>query len=504
MAKQSRVLPRTLYTAEQTGLLDRLAIEGGVPGFVLMQRAARTAFGALLQRWPEVRSLSILCGRGNNGGDGLVMAVLAARQGLQVQLLTMGDDYEAQLRGEALEAWQMVAEQGIPAQCWAEGIELSGELVVDAMLGTGLRGAVRGDYAAAIRQLNGSGLPVLAVDIPSGLCADSGAVLAEAVRADMTVSFIGLKRGLLTHQAVDHVGELLFDDLRVEPDVYEQLPVSLFRSSQTDLKRCLPARNRSAHKGSNGHVLVVGGDRGMGGAALIAAQAAARSGAGLVTLATRAEHITAALVRCPEVMSRAVRGVQDLQPLLERADVVVIGPGLGQSAWSDQLLQQVLKSDRALVVDADALNMLCSNPVLQGIRRDNWILTPHPGEAGRLLDESVPTLQADRFAAVRRLQQRYGGVAVLKGAGSLTDDGITQYLCSAGNPGMACGGMGDLLAGITGALKAQGLSLLDAAQLAVYTHASAADAVAHQQGERGMLASDLLEQLPGLLNGSDE
>jgi len=503
MAQQNSALPSALYTAEQTRLLDRTAIEGGVPGFRLMQRAAQSAFNALLRRWPGVKRLTLLCGAGNNGGDGLVMAVLAVQQGIDVQVLTLGDNYAERLQGEALEAWLLLCDEGVVAEPWTEATRFTGEVVVDALLGTGLNGPVRGDFETAIEQINRSGLPVLAVDIPSGICADSGAVLGRAVIADMTVSFIGLNRGLLTHQAVDHTGELVFDSLRVSDVVYDQVPVSLFRTAEEDLRARSGARARSSHKGSNGRVLVVGGDRGMGGAALIAAQAVARCGAGLITLATREEHVTASLVRCPEVMVKAVRGGQDLQPLLENTDVVVIGPGLGQSAWSDQLLQQTLKTDKPLVIDADALNMLCSTSALAGLTRKNWIMTPHPGEAGRLLDESIATLQADRFAAVSRLQQRYGGVAVLKGAGSLIDDGDVQYLCSDGNPGMASGGMGDLLSGIIGALLAQGLSLLDAARLGVYLHACAGDAVAQHQGERGMLASDLLEELPRLLNGSE-
>ncbi len=504
MRQHNAYLPSALYTAEQTQCLDRTAVSEGVPGFRLMQRAAQSAFSTLQARWPQLKKLTLLCGGGNNGGDGLVMAVLAVQQGMSVQVLTLGDNYAAGLQGEALEAWQLLCDEGVDTLPWQPDVRFSGELLVDAMLGAGLTGPVRGLYQQAIRRVNRCALPVLAVDIPSGLCADTGAVLGEAVIADLTVSFIGLKRGLLTHQAGGHVGELKFDSLRVAEAVYDQVPVSLFRTGPDDLRERLRPRARDAHKGSHGRVLVVGGDTGMGGAALIAAQAAARCGAGLVTLATQAEHVTASLVRCPEVMVKPVRSGQGLLPLLENTDVVVVGPGLGQRAWGDQLLQQVLKTSIPVVLDADALNMLCTTPALQGLRKDHWILTPHPGEAGRLLDESVATLQADRFAAVNHLQQRYGGVVILKGPGTLMDDGEAQYLCSAGNPGMATGGMGDLLSGIIGALLAQGLSQSDAARLGVYLHATAADRCAARQGERGLLATDLLAELPMLLNGLDE
>ncbi|MCV6588375.1 MAG: NAD(P)H-hydrate dehydratase [Marinobacterium sp.] len=514
MRQQNTTLPEALYTAGQTRLLDQLAIEGGTPGFLLMQRAARAAFAVLQRYWPQAKAVTLLCGSGNNGGDGLVLAALAQQHGMAVQVLTLGEHYAERLQGEAQQAWQLLQQQiadnsgqgdadypPLQIMPWFSHVRFTGDIVVDAMLGTGLNGPVRGDYAQAIEQVNSGRLPVLAVDIPSGLCADTGAVLGVAVESQVTVSFIGLKRGLLTHQAVDYVGELQFDDLRIDDAVYQQVPVSLLRTTEAALTQVLGQRRRSAHKGSHGRVLVVGGDHGMGGAALIAAQAVARCGAGLITLATRAEHVTASLVRCPEVMVKAVRSGQELQPLLDKADVVVIGPGLGQSAWSDQLLQQTLKTSLPLVVDADALNLLCNNPVLAGCRRNNWIITPHPGEAARLLDETVSGLLADRFAAVDRLQQRFGGVALLKGAGSLVTDGELMFLCNAGNPGMASGGMGDMLSGITGALLAQGLSAREAARLAVWLHAAAADHCADIQGERGLLATDLLVQLPALLNG---
>jgi len=503
MRLQKTRLPSVLYTAEQTRSLDRAAIDGGVPGFRLMQRAAQTAFQALLKRWPRLQKITLFCGGGNNGGDGLVMAVLAHQHGLAVQVLTVGDNYAERLSGEALDAWRMLTAEGIDTAPFKYGVSMHGELIVDAMLGTGLKGSVRGIYQQAIRSVNSCGLPVLAVDTPSGVCADTGAILGDAVIADVTVSFIGLNRGLLTHQAVDHVGELQFDDLRVADEAYEQVPVNLFRTTEEDLRERLRPRARNAHKGSNGRILVVGGDLGLGGAALIASQAAARCGAGLISLATRSEHVPASLIRCPEVMAKGVRGGQDLQPMLDNADVIVIGPGLGQGAWAEQLLREVLSTDKPLVLDADALNLISSHSTMADAQRDNWVLTPHPGEAGRLLDESTAALQADRFAAVARLQQRYGGVAVLKGAGSLVDDGETQFLCSAGNPGMATGGMGDMLSGIIGALLAQGLSLSDSARLGVFVHATAADLCVGRQGERGLLATDLLFELPGLLNGLD-
>ncbi|MFC6671643.1 NAD(P)H-hydrate dehydratase [Marinobacterium aestuariivivens] len=499
-------LPATLYTAEQTRALDRTAIEQyGLPGFKLMQRAGHAAFATLQKRWSGAKSVTVLCGAGNNGGDGFVVAGLAHQHGLRVQMLCIGDEpFEQRLRGEALDAWRWCRGLGVDAEYYRADSELRGEVLVDAMLGTGLSGPVHGLYERAIQQCNRSVQPVLAVDIPSGICSDTGQVLGVAVRADLTITFIGLKQGLFTHQAVDYTGEVEFDSLLVPEAVYEEVPVSAFRTQAEDLAAALGPRPRSSHKGGFGHVLVIGGDRGYGGAAIMAAQAALRAGAGLVSLATRREHLTAALARQPELMVNGVESGQDLEPLLERPDLLIVGPGLGRRAWGDQLLQQALESGKPMVMDADGLNLLAEKSWLQGARRDNWILTPHPGEAARLLDEDVATINRDRFESVQRLQAQCGGVAVLKGAGSLSSDGDALHLCSAGNPGMACGGMGDVLSGIVGGLWAQGLKPVDAARLGVFVHASAADRCAHRRGERGLMPTDLLGIIPAVINGWDE
>jgi NAD(P)H-hydrate epimerase len=270
-----------------------------------------------------------------------------------------------------------------------------------------------------------------------------------------------------------------------------------------DLKKLqclLPPRERNAHKGLFGHVLVIGGDTGMGGAVALAAEAAARTGAGLTGVATQPAHVAAILARRPEIMVTGVTSGQALEPLLARPSLLVVGPGLGHSAWSEQMLQQATLCGLPLVLDADGLNLLAAGRVVREPRRDNWILTPHPAEAARLLGVTTADIQQDRSAAARALQQRYGGVIVLKGAGTLVcgPDGITGS-CTGGNPGMASGGMGDVLAGIIGGLLAQGLTATDAASLGVCLHAEAAD-IAARQGERGLLASDLLAPLRSLVN----
>jgi NAD(P)H-hydrate epimerase len=378
-------------------------------------------------------------------------------------------------------------------QAWSECAALEG-VVVDALLGTGLHGVVREPYAQAIRLLNASGLPVLAVDLPSGLCADSGRVLGVAVRAQLTVTLIGLKLGLFTGVAADWVGELQFDDLQADPQLVARQACMAQRLAGGNLP-CLPERSRGVHKGQLGHVLVVGGERGLAGAALLAAQSALRSGAGMVSLATRGEHLAAAQARIPEVMSVGLASANQLLALGQSATVWVVGPGLGQGAWARSLLSVAAITAAPQVWDADALNLLAAGAVeMPG----NGVITPHPGEAARLLGITSAEVQADRPSAARALAQRYQAVCVLKGAGSLIADPAGQLLlCDRGHPVMAGAGLGDVLAGLIGALLAQGLPAFAAASLGVWLHASAGERLAEQGC--GLAASDLCAAIRKLL-----
>ncbi len=493
-----------LYSAQQTRTLDRMAIEqGGIPGFELMKRAGRAAFRALRRRWPDARRIALVCGSGNNGGDGFVIAGLAQEQGWDVTPMLLNARLaRARLQGEAKQALAWAEERGVVvADFDPQRVSNDFDLVVDALLGTGVAGQVRDDYAEAIAWINHSALPVLAVDMPSGLCSDTGRRLGHAVRADMTVTFIGTKRGLLTHEGVEQCGELLLDDLQLAPELYARVPSRIGALSEAYLAATMPRRARNSHKGHYGHVLIVGGDLGMGGAVAMAARSAARSGAGLVTVATRPEHTGCCHTLCPEAMVYAVRSGQELAPLLARATLVLIGPGLGQGAWSGQLLHAVQRSGLPLVVDADGLNLLLQGTLVEPQHRDNWILTPHPGEAARLLGCDAAQVQADRFTAVEQLQTRFGGICVLKGAGTLIRSDTQTWLCRQGNPGMASGGMGDVLGGVIAGLVAQGLSLQVAAAAAVQAHGLAGDACADIHGERGLLAMDLVDPIRRLLNG---
>lgn len=487
-------LPVDLYRAAGVRELDRLAIQQhGIPGFTLMSRAGQAAFDLLRARWPAAVRIDLVCGVGNNGGDGYLMAAQARQAGLQPRVWQVGDVDRCQ--GDALLAWQQARQAGVPCQPLTSVADLHGsDLIVDALLGTGLNGEVRAAQAAAIDAINQAGAPVLAVDIPSGLCADTGAILGSAVRADVTLAFIGLKQGLFTGEAPDCCGTICFAGLDVPPAVYAGVPPSATRISPHRLRQWLPPRSRLAHKGSNGHVLVIGGDHGMGGAAALAAEAAGRVGAGLVSVVTRPEHVPAILARRPECMVATLERLPDLLP---RATVIVIGPGLGQQDWGQQLLRQALATALPLVLDADALNLLArwrerGDPLS---RRGHWVLTPHPGEASRLLRKNTAQTQRNRFDTVQSLQQEYAAVAVLKGAGSLIAAPDSRcWLSTTGNPGMASGGMGDVLSGVIGGLIAQGLTLEQAAVAGVYLHGDAADQAAGQ-GERGLLASDLMPWL---------
>ena len=507
-----RNLPTNLYCAADVRELDRIAIEEfAVSGETLMKRAGKAAFTQMLINFPHPDLVRVYCGAGNNGGDGFVIAKLARERGLNVEIIQLGDS--SNITGDAL----TVRNEAIAAQVKITPFSTSGSnpsgvltVVVDAMLGTGLEGAVRAEYQAAINKINRGDQRVLAVDIPSGLCSDSGRELDEAVDADITVTFIGMKRGLLTGAGPAVCGEVIFDSLDVPDEVYNQVSADCLRVDTACAPSILPARRRDAHKGNHGHVLIVGGDFGMGGAVSMAAEAAARVGAGLVSVATRAQHVAGINARCPEIMVHGVTSGHELAPLLDAPTVIVVGPGLGRSAWSEQLLQQVLKTNLPLIVDADALTLVSRQCGQLGYRRDEWILTPHPGEMKRLLGVANKAIEDDRFAAVTKLQELYGGTVILKGAGSLiASAGEPIALANVGNPGMATAGMGDVLSGTIAGIVAQVVNghtlpknnlLHSAACLGVAIHGEAADRVVCRTGERGLQATDIIPAIREMVN----
>lgn len=487
------------YSAAQVAALDRRVIdEFGIPGFDLMHRAADAGFQALCGRWPEADRLAVVCGPGNNGGDGFLIAARGLASAMSVRVWFPGDP--GRLTGDAQRAYRaFVRAGGVLADSLAEALA-DAEVVVDALLGTGLGRPLAGDFLVAVEAINRAGeqgAGVLAVDIPSGLDADTGSIWGGAVHADITATFIGAKLGLVTGAGPAHAGEVTLGQLEAPDRAYADMPWQARQPDDAWLATVLPRRRPDAHKGDHGHVLCVGGNTGMGGAVRLAAEAALRVGAGLVRVATRDGQAAAMTQARPELMCRDVAAAPDLDSLLDRAAVVAIGPGLGTDGWAGDLLARVLMSDLPLVVDADALNLIAEGPPPA---RANWIITPHPGEAGRLLGRATADVQADRPAAAGALAERFGAVAVLKGAGTLIADGHGGlWVSTAGNPGMAVGGMGDLLTGTIAGLLAQGIDPDTAAVAGVCLHGRAADRAA-AGGERGLLPSDCLAPLRALAN----
>lgn len=491
-----RQLPVNIYSVQSVRDMDRCAIEQGpIPGYELMTRAATAALDAAQRHFPNSKRWQIVCGPGNNGGDGYVLARLARACGIAAEVVAIGDT--AALKGDAKRAHRDLLAGGGIVVPWNDALDPDADLIVDALLGSGLQRPVEGSFAAAAAAMNSHTARVLSLDIPSGLHGDTGEVMGVAVLASLTVTFVGLKAGLFDGRGRQQAGYLEFAGLGIPDSCRDgQVPV-LRRLTDADIRELLPARDRDVHKGDFGHVLVIGGGQGMPGAALLCGEAALRSGAGRVTVGTDAAHAAAIAAARPELMVQGIGSASDADALLAAANVIAIGPGLGTSAWARKLCDRVAASSLPSVWDADALNLLAENPA----RDDDRIITPHPGEAGRLLECSTTEVQADRRSALATLQARYGGVVALKGAGTLVSSkSQSPFICTSGNPGMASPGMGDVLTGIIAALLAQGLALRSAACAGVQIHATAGDRAA-TSGERGMLASDLLAELRAAVNG---
>jgi len=497
-----------LLTAEEMGALDAWTIRDvGVPGPVLMETAGRGVVRTLWQRFgPRLRRgpVVVACGRGNNGGDGFVVARCLRNRGVDVTALLLGS--RDRVRGDAAVHLEALLGSGGRLVEVSEGDEagaarIVGEaaLVVDAVLGTGLRAEVRGLAARAVAWMNEAPAPVVSVDIPSGVDSDTGAVRGAAVEAAVTVTFAWPKRGHFLFPGAALRGELVVVDIGIPPAGVDRVDAGLVALEARDLAGML-RRAPDAHKGRMGHVWVVGGSVGKTGAPGLAALGALRAGAGLATVA--APGGLGIEARLPlEVMTHPV-GEGPTWPegawasvSAGRADAWVVGPGMGTSSGASALLRALLAAAaRPVVLDADALNLLAAEGVPElGPAR---VLTPHPGEAARLLGATTAEIQADRVGAVRKLCRRTGSVVVLKGAATLvTAPGERVWLVPAGNPGMATAGTGDVLAGVVGALLARGLRPFDAARLGAWVHAVAGD-LAAASGIEGRLAGDLASRLP--------
>lgn len=485
-----------LYQISEIRRLENLAIQHyGISEFELMQQAGYAAFLDLIKQWPVARKILVICGKGNNGGDGYILAHHAYDRELEIVIRYVDDLPKANT--SAWQAYELCHKQNINIQQFQNNESWDADVIVDAIFGIGVERELTGVYRDAVVKINSSKINVLSMDVPSGLNADTGNINGVAVKATITSTFIALKCGLFTGHGPENCGKIFCHDLSLPKAAFHNVNAIAYVLSNSRIKETLAQRPRDANKGLFGHVLVIGGFYGMAGAARLAAEAALRVGAGLVSVATLPEHVGIVTTARPEIMCHGIKSAEDLQSLLAKASVIVIGPGLGKSSWSRAMLAAIIQTDKPKILDADALNLLAENPQQQ----EDWILTPHPGEASRLLSCSVADIQQDRFTAVKNLQTRFSGVCVLKGAGTLIKSQSKAIaVCSAGNPGMASAGMGDVLSGILGGLVAQKLSLKDAAEVGVLIHARAGDQVAMKCGERGMIASDLLNEIRLLIN----
>jgi NAD(P)H-hydrate epimerase len=424
------------------------------------------------------------------------VARLAVKAGIRVSVCSLVDPDK--LKGDAALAYADWQKAGIELKQWPLPEDASFDLALDALLGTGIDREVGGEFKQAIDYLNRLDCPKLAVDIPSGLNADTGQVMGSAVQANSTVTFVGRKRGMYTADGPDHCGQITFDDLAVPAKAASESSAGAGQLLSTDvLAEKINPRPANSHKGSFGHVLAVGGIRGMSGAVRLCGEAALRSGAGRVTLVTDAVHAGYINMARPELMVKAIDDPGDLPSLLAGEHVIAVGPGLGLTDWSQSLLTACLDTQAALVIDADGLNLLAQRAKQKPLKRENWILTPHPAEAARLLGCEIQDIQRDRVNSATAIANRYGASVVLKGCGTVIAGPSGEYaVCPLGNPGMATAGSGDVLTGIIAALLAQGLSCADAAKAGALAHAKAGDFAVVETGEMALVAGDIIDFLP--------
>ena len=492
-------LQDNLYSANTVRKIDQSAIaELNNNALKLMNRAGMAAFDELVEAFGQPSLITVFCGSGNNAGDGYILAARAAQKCIPVQVIELSDTKK--LSDETLQARQYAKDNKVSIAEFNAKQVIEEGVIVDCLLGIGYKGKLRKPFDQAIELINAAQLPVLSMDIPSGLNADTGAVQDNAVSADLTVTFVAAKQGLFTANGPALCGEVIYHSLDISEHIFAQFQPVAKLLDLFELLELMPHLVGDEYKSKRGHCMVIGGDHGYGGAASIAAEASVRTGSGLTSVATQPQHVPNILARRPEIMACGVTSGQQLEPWLDKPSVLVIGPGLGRSSWSEQLLQKAVASGLPMVLDADALNILADGRVVKTTDH-SWVLTPHAGEAARLLGVSVAEVEVDRFSAVQQLQQKYNAVVLLKGPGTLIA-GADQIIkvCPYGNPGMATAGMGDLLSGIIGSLVAQGLSLQDATELGCCLHSAAADRLVEDSGYRGIAATDLLPYLQKLLN----
>ncbi len=482
-----------LYSNDKTQEIDQLAAKAlGIDSYALMQRAG----AAIYQHLKSCKKMLVITGPGNNGGDGFVVAELARQNGQQVLLLALRPP--EQLCGDARLAAADYQGEVLVETDFSQLNAADYDYIVDAIFGTGLNQPVRGIYAKAIDWINEQSIPVIAVDIPSGLNGSSGKIEGTAVKAKKTVAILARNTGLFTLDGKDCCGDIRFEDLGVAAADLSSVEVTARLLPASALQQLPAQRSNNSHKGQFGHVMTVGGQAGMMGAVLLAGRAVMKAGAGSTTLVTDPGHADLLPLNAPELMTYGFDGSacrDGLHELLsiKPTQVMLLGMGLGQSQWSKQLFKAAVKAEVPLVVDADGLVLLSQAATTP---KHLAVVTPHPKEAASMLNSSIADIQADRWAAVKALAVQYDCVAVLKGSGTLISDGQHSHCCPYGNANLATAGSGDVLAGLVAGLMAQGYAAIEAAKLAVTWHA-----VAGEQSPYGMsmTATDLLATLHQVL-----
>ena len=479
----------SIFTGTAVQQIDQHLINHlGLDAAGLMRSAGESAFELLRQRFKGTSpSVLVLCGPGNNGGDGYVVALAALRADWPVQCVATSAPKSA----AAKQAFNRYREAGgqLSAVDQIIGSEVRNDVIVDALLGLGQNGAPRGVIAELVQWSNEQNAFRLALDVPTGVNADTGEVHDPIFSADLTVTFLAHKLGLLTGAGVNYVGELALETLGVSSTQRgDVVPVAKLLQVPE-----LKPRRLDSHKGTYGHVMVVGGSNGMFGATLLAGGAALRSGAGKVTLASTTAHLDKAAYWMPELMSTVIE--VEACPTIGASEILAVGPGLGKEKWGRHAFEWSLQQSNDLVIDADALNLLAERDEQFASNR-RVVLTPHPGEAARLLHSTTAQVQRNRLSTVSQIARKYRAICVLKGAGTLIADptGLVA-LCNLGNPGMASAGMGDVLTGVIAALLAQGYRPFEAACTGVWLHAKSADLQCKNTGEAGLIASDLIQGL---------
>lgn len=489
---------RYLFTGLQSKELDTHAIGTvGFPGLVLMEKAAMTLVSVIMERERPDRGVLFVCGTGNNGGDGLAAARMLHQQGFRTAILLIGD--AEKLSPDAKKQVELAAACAVPAVTEDAIFSPAYDVIVDGLFGVGLSRDVTGVYEKVIQDINRSGKKVYAVDVPSGINGNDGMVMNVAVRADITVTFGVNKLGLVLYPGCLYAGEVIVGDIGYPEASYRAIENPAYYYEPEDLKEIIPARRPDGHKGSFGHVSVIAGSREMSGAALLSARAAYAAGAGLVHVCSAKENREILLSGIPEILfssyGNETDGIdrEELDRVIAFSDAVVLGPGLGRTSLSGEIVEYVLQTcNKPLILDGDGIT-LCKKEQLSG--KNNVIITPHPKEFSAISGKKIEVLKADLLQMVSAFAAETGCIVTGKDARTVVGDGKEVYVNVSGNSGMGTGGSGDVLTGIMAAFLAQGAPVFEAAKAGVYVHGLAGDYFAKEYNEYSLTASGLIQSL---------